>query len=69
MPPNLARNRLDQPLRRRRPQAASEGTSYSDAMKKFDHVWDGATLETYLPSRGSRTRHQDDLAGLKEKEA
>jgi cytochrome c len=30
-------------------KAASEASfSYSDSMKKFDHVWDDATLDSYL---------------------
>jgi cytochrome c len=50
-------------------KAASEANfSYSDAMKKFDHVWDGATLETYLAEpRKIVPGTKMIFAGLKEK--
>src|SRR5216684_1746323 len=50
-------------------KAASEANfSYSDAMKKFDHVWDDATLETYLAEpRKIVPGTKMIFAGLKEK--
>ena len=31
-----------------RKSASLDGYNYSEAMKKFDHVWDPQTLDTYL---------------------
>jgi cytochrome c len=31
-----------------RKSATVENFNYSEAMKKFDHTWDGETLDTYL---------------------
>src|SRR5437667_7327795 len=31
-----------------RQSASLDGYNYSESMKKFDHVWDAQTLDTYL---------------------
>ena len=42
--------------------------AYSDAMKKFDHTWDEATLETYLSDpRNTVQGTKMIFPGLKEK--
>ena len=51
-----------------RKAASEENFSYSDAMKKFDHVWDDATLDTYLAEpRKAVPGTKMIFAGLKDK--
>jgi len=51
-----------------RKAASVANFSYSDAMKKFDHVWDDATLETYLAEpRKTVPGTKMIFAGLKDK--
>jgi cytochrome c len=51
-----------------RKSASAANFSYSDAMKKFDHTWDEATLETYLADpRNTVQGTKMIFPGLKEK--
>jgi cytochrome c len=51
-----------------RKAASAPNFSYSDAMKKFDHVWDDATLDAYLAdSRKTVPGTKMIFAGLKDK--
>jgi cytochrome c len=51
-----------------RKSASVADFNYSDAMKKFDHTWDAATLETYLSDpRNTVQGTKMIFPGLKEK--
>ena len=51
-----------------RKSAALENFNYSEAMKKFDHTWDEATLDTYLADpRGTVPETKMIFPGIKDK--
>jgi len=51
-----------------RKSASVPGFAYSDAMKKFDHTWDEATLDTYITDpRKTVPATKMIFAGIKEK--
>ena len=51
-----------------RKSAALENFTYSEAMKKFDHVWDEATLDEYLTDpRATVPGTKMIFPGIKEK--
>jgi cytochrome c len=51
-----------------RKSASLENFNYSEAMKKFDHTWDEATLETYLADpRGTVPGTKMIFPGIKDK--
>ena len=51
-----------------RKSATVENFNYSEAMKKFDHTWDEATLDTYLADpRGTVPETKMIFPGIKDK--
>ncbi len=51
-----------------RKSASAPGFAYSDSMKKFDHTWDVATLDTYIADpRKTVPAGKMIFAGIKEK--
>jgi len=51
-----------------RKSAALENFNYSEAMKKFDHTWDEATLDQYLADpRGTVPETKMIFPGIKDK--
>ena len=50
-----------------RKSASLDGYNYSEAMKKFDHIWDAQTLDTYLSDpRGSVPNTKMIFPGIKD---